>query len=294
METSVVLERAQQRGVSGRRRAWRMVRSRPLGLACLLVLATLSLAAALAPMVAPYGYDEADFLNRLKGPSTEHPFGTDNLGRDLLSRVLYGMRVSLFIAVGAVLLAESMALLIAVVTGYFGGWLDALVQRVIDIWLAVPVLVLLVSLVGVAGPGVITALLATGLLSVPASSRLLRSAVLGVRGEPYVEAARALGASHPRVLLVHIIPNITHLVVYSATIALGAVIMLVASLGFLGLGVPPPQPDLGGMLSGAGLQFMRRSPWLALWPGLAIMLIVFTVNIAGDTLRDLLDPRLRG
>ncbi len=271
-----------------------MARSRPLGLVSLVILSLLGLSAALAPVIAPYGYDEADFLYRLKGPSAAHPFGTDNLGRDLLSRVLYGMRVSLFIAAGAVLLAESLALLIAVVTGYFGGWLDAVVQRIIDIWLAVPVLVLLVSLVGVAGPGVRTALVATGLLSVPASSRLLRSAVLGVRAEPYVEAAHALGASHTRVLLIHIVPNIAYLVVYSSTIALGAVMMLVASLGFLGLGVPPPQPDLGGMLSGAGLQFMRRSPWLALWPGLAIMLIVFTVNIAGDTLRDLFDPRLRG
>lgn len=272
----------------------RLARTRPLGFACLLILVTFGVAAALAPVIAPYSYDETDFLARLEGPSRQHIFGTDNLGRDLFSRVLYGTQVSMAIAFGAVLLAKSLATLIAVVSGYFGGWLDKSIQRFVDIWLAIPALVLLISLLGVIGPGFWSMIILIGLVNVPGSSRLIRSVVVSVRSEMYMEAARSIGASNGRLLARYVLPNITHMIIYSATVTLGTVIILAASLGFLGYGVPPPRPDLGGMLSGAGLQFMRRAPWLAIWPGLAITMIVFAFNVFGDALRDLLDPRLRG
>ena len=272
----------------------RFARTKPLGFAGLLLLLVFALAALFAPVIAQYRYDENDFLARLQRPSGTHWFGTDNLGRDLFSRVLYGTQISMAIAFGAVLLSKSLATLIAVCSGFYGGWLDKIVQRFIDIWLSVPTLILLISLLGVIGSGFWPMLLVIGLTNVPGSSRLIRSVVVGVRGETYIEAARAIGASDGRILLRYVLPNILHIIVYSATVTLGGVIILAASLGFLGFGVPPPRPDLGGMLSGAGLQFMRRSPWLAVWPGLAITLIVFAFNVFGDALRDLLDPRLRG
>ncbi|MGE0542662.1 MAG: ABC transporter permease [Dehalococcoidia bacterium] len=272
----------------------RLARTKPLGFAGLVVLLVFGIAAALAPVIAPYSYEETDFLARLEGPSRQHIFGTDNLGRDLFSRVLYGTQVSMAIAFGAVLLAKTLATLIAIVSGYYGGWLDKTIQRFVDIWLAIPTLVLLISLLGVIGPGFWSMLILIGLANVPGSSRLIRSVVVSVRSEMYMEAARAIGASDGRVLLRYVLPNIVHIIIYSATVTLGTVIILAASLGFLGYGVPPPRPDLGGMLSGAGLQFMRRAPWLAIWPGLAITMIVFAFNVFGDALRDLLDPRLRG
>jgi peptide/nickel transport system permease protein len=276
------------------RRAYRLARSKPLGAAGLLILIVFGLAAVFAPQLAPYPYDETDFLARLAAPSGAHIFGTDNLGRDLFSRVLYGTRVSMAVAFGAVLLAKVFATLIAVLTGYYGGWLDKTVQRVIDIWLAIPTLVLLVSLLGVVGPSFWSVLVAIGLLYVPGSSRLIRSVVVSVRQEAYIDAARSVGASDTRLLFLYVLPNILPIIIYSATVSLGSVIIVAASLGFLGYGVPPPQPDLGAMLSGAGLQFMRRSPWMAIWPGMAITLIVFSFNVFGDALRDVIDPRLRG
>ncbi len=272
----------------------RFARTKPLGFGGLVLLIVFATAALFAPVIATYHYAETDFLARLQPPTRQHIFGTDNLGRDLFSRVLYGTQISMAIAFGAVLLSKSTATLIAVFSGYYGGWLDKIVQRFIDIWLSVPTLILLISLLGVIGSGFWPMLIVIGLTNVPGSSRLIRSVVVGVRSETYVEAAQAVGVSDGRILLRYILPNILHIIVYSATVTLGGVIVLAASLGFLGFGVPPPRPDLGGMLSGAGLQFMRRSPWLALWPGAAITLIVFAFNVFGDALRDLLDPRLRG
>lgn len=273
---------------------WRFARTKPLGFGGLALLLIFGLAAAFASVIAPYPYAETDFLARLQAPTSAHIFGTDNLGRDLFSRVLFGLQVSMAIAFGSVLLAKVLATLIAVISGFYGGWLDKVIQRFVDVWLAIPTLILLVSLLGVIGPGFWSMLIVIGLANVPGSARLIRSVVVSVRSEMYVDAARAVGTTDWRLLWSYILPNILHIIVYSATVTLGSVIILTASLGFLGYGVPPPRPDLGGMLSGAGLQFMRRSPWLALWPGLAITLIVFAFNVFGDALRDLLDPRLRG
>ena len=273
---------------------WGFARRKPLGFLGLSILAAFGFSAIFAGIVAPYGFAEADFTARLEGPSRAHVLGTDNLGRDLLSRVIYGTRVSFGMSFAAVLLAKSLATLVAVISGYWGGWFDKIFQRLIDVWIALPLLVILITLIGVLGQGATTLILVIGLGNAPGASRLVRSVVVQVREEPYVLAAESLGASDARIMLRHVLPNIAHIVIFSATVTLGSVILIVASLGFLGYGVPPPQPDLGAMLSGDGLEFMRRHWIMAFWPGVAITLIVFAFNVLGDALRDVLDPRLRG
>lgn len=277
---------------------WRAIstlaRRKPLGFVGFLILLIVGGAAALAPWVAPYGYQDTDLTARLTSPSSEHPFGTDNLGRDLLSRVIWGARISLGISFGAVVIAKGLATVIAVLSAFYGGWFDKIVQRFVDIWIALPTLIILVTLLGVLGANPWSLVIVIGLANAPHSSRLIRSVVLGVREEPYIEAARSLGMRDTRIMFLYILPNIAHMIIYSASVTLGSVILIVASLGFLGYGVPPPHPDLGAMLSGDGLTFMRRMPWMALWPGLVITLVVFAFNVFGDALRDLLDPRMRG
>lgn len=272
----------------------RLIIRKPLGFTGFVVLVLFGCAAIAAPILAPYGYAAADFGARLQGPSQQHLLGTDNLGRDLLSRLMYGAKVSFGISFGAVIVAKAVALVIALVSGYYGGWLDRVAQRFVDIWIAVPTLVLLLTVVAVVGASPLTLILIIGLAVAPGSSRVFRSVVIGIREAAYVEAALATGASSMRIMLIHLLPNMAYMVIYSMTVSLGSVILLVASLGFLGYGVPPPHPDLGAMLSGDGLSFMRRNPWMAVWPGLTITLAVFSFNVFGDALRDILDPRLRG
>lgn len=291
------LDGARPRG--GASPAWlrafgRFARRKPLGFAGLILLLTIGLSALFAPVIAPYGYADTDFTARLAPPSARHWFGTDNLGRDLFSRVLYGARVSLGISFAAVVLAKVLATAVALYTGYYGGWIDKIGQRFVDLALALPRLIILITLIGLLGASVSTMILLVGLTNAPASVRLIRSSVVAVREEPYIEAARALGATDRRIIFQHLLPNIFHIVMFSATVTLGAVILIVASLGFLGYGVPPPQPDLGAMLSGPGLTYMRQNPWMAVWPGVVITAVVFAFNVLGDALRDVLDPRLRG
>jgi peptide/nickel transport system permease protein len=271
-----------------------LARRKQLGFAGLVILVIIGGAALLAPLISPYPYQLTNFSARLEGPSAAHIFGTDNLGRDLFSRILYGAQVSFGISFAAVLLAKSVATTIAVVSGYYGGWFDKIAQRVVDIWLAVPALIVLVTLLGILGVSIGSLIVLVGLVNAPGASRLIRSVVVGVREEPYVEAARAVGAGDVRIMLRYILPNVMHIIIFSATVTLGSVILLVASLGFLGFGVPPPRPDLGAMLSGDGLTYMRRNPWMAVWPGVTITLVVFAFNVLGDALRDVLDPRMRG
>jgi len=271
-----------------------LARRKPLGFVGLMVLLIVGAAALLAPWIAPYPYQATNFADRLQAPSLHHLFGTDNLGRDLLSRTMYGARVSLGMSFASVVLAKSIATVIGVVSGYYGGTFDKLAQRVVDVWLAVPALVVLITLLGTIGASIGLIIVLVALINAPGSSRLIRSSVISVREEPYVEAARALGAGDARIMTFHVLPNVLHIVFFSATVTLGTAILLVASLGFLGYGVPPPQPDLGAMLSGSGLTYMRQNPWIAVWPGLAITLVVFSFNVLGDALRDVLDPRMRG
>jgi peptide/nickel transport system permease protein len=273
---------------------WTFVRRKPLGAAGGLVLAGMLALALLAGRVAPYSYDEADVFSRLKAPSKAHWLGTDNLGRDLLSRVMYGARVSMAVGFGGVVVGLLLGTAVGLVSGYFGGRLDLVLQRVVDAFMCFPLLLVALTIMALLGPGLGNVILTLGLVLGVRDSRVIRSTVLSVKAHLYLEAARALGAAHAAMIGRHVLPNILAPIIILGTVNLGAIILTEAALSFLGFGVPPPRPSWGGMLSGAGLVHMLRAPWLALWPGVALSLAVFGANMLGDALRDLLDPRLRG
>ena len=271
-----------------------LLRRKPLGaLGGVLLLVMVGLA-FFGGWVAPYGYDDADVFSRLRPASGSHWLGTDNLGRDLLSRIIHGARVSMAVGFGGVALGLAGATLVGLLSGYFGGRVDILVQRVVDAFMCFPLLLVALTIMALLGPGLVNVILTLGLVLAVRDSRVIRSAVLTVKTNLYVESARALGAGHGAMIARHIFPNIMAPIIILATVNLGAVILIEAALSFLGFGVPPPHPSWGGMLSGAGLVHMLRAPWLALWPGVALSLAVFGANMLGDALRDVLDPRLRG
>jgi len=272
----------------------RFARRKPLGaLGGILVVAML-LMAGFAERIAPYGYDESVRGARMKAPGAAHWLGTDNLSRDMWSRIVYGARVSITVGFLTVLLSTVVATAIGVSSGYFGGPFDIVVQRVVDAWMSFPYLIIVLSVMSVLGPGLLNVVLSISVIAAAINSRVIRGATLSVAQNAYVEAARALGCGHPRILLRHILPNVMPTVIILATIGLGAVILAESALSFLGFGVPPPYPSWGAMLSGSGRTYMFRAPWMAIWPGVAISLAVFGFNMLGDALRDVLDPRLRG
>src|SRR5215467_2291384 len=273
---------------------WRLVKEKPLGAFGGVIVVGLLLCAAFAPWIAPYNYDETNVRQRLKPPGSQFYLGTDNLGRDLFSRIVYGARVSVTVGFGAVSIGISLATMVGVASGYFAGKFDVLVQRLVDSWQSFPPLVVAISVMAVLGPGLLNVILLLGLLSAANGSRIIRSAALSIKENQFVEAARAVGANHLRIILRYILPNVMAPIIIIATINLGFTILAEAALSFLGLGVPPPYPSWGEMLSGSGRSYMYKAPWMALWPGVAISLAVFGFNMLGDALRDLLDPRLRG
>jgi peptide/nickel transport system permease protein len=267
---------------------------KPLGALGGLMLAAMLALALGADVLAPYGYDEADMFARLKPSSASHWLGTDNLGRDLLSRVIYGARVSMLVGFGGVAFGLAGATVVGLVSGYFGGRVDMALQRIVDAFMCFPLLLVALTIMALLGPGLGNVVATLGLVLAVRDSRVIRGAVLTVKQHLYVEAARALGVGHPGMIWRHVLPNIIAPIIILATVNLGAVILIEAALSFLGFGVPPPRPSWGGMLSGAGLVHMLRAPWLALWPGVALSVTVFGANMLGDALRDVLDPRLRG
>ena len=273
---------------------WQFCRHKPLGAFGGLIVLVLLLLALFAPWIAPYSYDETIPGARMKAPGAQFWMGTDNLGRDVFSRVVYGAGVSVTVGFGAVLLANVFATLIGITSGYFGGAYDICVQRVVDAWQSFPFLVVILSMMAVLGPGLLNLVLALGVLGAAAGSRVIRGTTISVMQNTYVEAARALGAGHLRIMLRYVLPNVAATIIILATIGLGAAILAESALSFLGFGVPPPYPSWGAMLSGSGRSFMYRAPWMAIWPGAAISLAVFGFNMLGDALRDVLDPRLRG
>ena len=273
---------------------WQFTKRKPLGALGGVIVLGLLMMAIFAPWIAPYKYDETIAGARMKAPGTQFWMGTDNLGRDVFSRVVYGASVSVTVGFGAVLLANVLAALVGVTSGYFGGAYDICVQRVVDAWQSFPFLVVILSMMAVLGPGMLNLILALGVLGAAAGSRVIRGATISVMQNTYVEAARALGAGHLRIMLRYLLPNVAATIIILATIGLGAAILAESALSFLGFGVPPPYPSWGAMLSGSGRSFMYRAPWMAIWPGAAISLAVFGFNMLGDALRDVLDPRLRG
>ncbi len=272
----------------------RLFREKPLGAAGAVIFLLFLLCGVFADVLAPYGINEINPVNRMKPPSAAFPLGTDYLGRDLLSRILYGAQLSVIIGFCAAGLATAISVLIGVVSGYIGGRLDLVTQRFVDAWQSFPGLVVLIVAVAVLGPGMPQVIGILALLYGIAGSRIVRSAVVSVRENMYVHAAQSIGAGTPRILWRHILPNVMPVVIVLFTSRVGATILAEAGLSFLGLGVPPPVPTWGGMLSGSGRAYMYQGPWLALAPGLALTIVVYSVNMFGDALRDLLDPRMRG
>lgn len=265
---------------------------KPLGAIGAVIIVALLVMAVFADRIAPYSYD--DSIARMKPPSIRFWMGTDNLGRDVWSRVVYGARISVTVGFATVALATVMATTIGVSSAYLRGTYDIIVQRVVDAWMSFPALVIVLSMLAALGPGLLNLILALSILGAASASRVVRGATLSAMENPFIEAARGLGAGHTRILFRHVVPNILATVIILATIGLGNVILAESALSFLGFGVPPPYPSWGGMLAGSGRTFMFYAPWMALFPGAAISLAVFGFNMLGDALRDVLDPRLRG
>lgn len=272
----------------------RLFREKPLGAAGAVVFVLFLFCGAFADVLAPYGMNQIAPLNRLKPPSWAFPFGTDNLGRDMLSRCLYGAQLSVIIGFCAAGIATFISVVLGIVSGYLGGKFDLVLQRFVDAWMSFPDLIILIVVVSVVGPGMPQIIVTLGLLLGIAGSRIIRGAVVSVRENMYVHAAQSTGASTFRILWRHILPNVMAPVIVLFTTRVGTVILAESGLSFLGLGVPPPAPTWGGLLSGSGRTFMLQGPWLALAPGLCLTVVVYATNMFGDALRDLLDPRMRG
>jgi peptide/nickel transport system permease protein len=281
-------------GAFGRVHAlWTTIRRKPLGAVSAAVIGALVLTAVFADVLAPFDPMETHPEIRLQAPSRVHPFGTDDIGRDVLSRVIHGSRISLWVGLLAVGIGTVAGMIIGLLCGYCEGRLDLILQRVMDAVQAIPGLVLALAIVSVLKPSTTNAMLAIAIVIIPGNSRIVRGAVLSTKQNRYVEAAQAIGCRHPRIILGHILPNVTAPILVIASIWLGNAILIEATLSFLGLGTQPPTPSWGLMLSSTGRAFMEQAPWLAIFPGLAISLAVLGFNLFGDTLRDAWDPKLR-
>jgi ABC-type dipeptide/oligopeptide/nickel transport system permease subunit len=273
---------------------WYTWRRKKVGLASLIFVALLVVLAILAPVLQTHDPVRNDLRAVLVGPSVDHYFGTDPNGRDVFSRLVGGARVSIFVGFAAVGFGITAAVLIGVISGFAGGAADYIIQRIMDAVMAIPGLILLLAVVSVLEPSLTNLVIALCIFVVPGTVRVVRGEVLVARQYDYVDAARALGASTQRMMFRHILPNVMAPILIIASVTVGQAILIEASLGFLGLGIPPPDPTWGNMLSGANRRYMVDAPWLVIAPGLAISLTVLSFNMLGDALRDILDPRMRG
>ncbi|MCL1948549.1 MAG: ABC transporter permease [Turicibacter sp.] len=272
--------------------AWKSLRRNKAAMIGLFVIVLLIITAIFAEQIAPFGYDDQNLVNRLQPPSAEHIFGTDNFGRDIFSRIVYGSRVSLqvgFIAVGIGAIAGGA---LGAIAGFYGRHADNIIMRIMDILLAIPGILLAISIVASLGPGLTNVMIAVGIGAIPGYARIVRASVLIVRDQEFVEAARSVGTSDFRIVMKHIIPNSLAPIIVQATLGVAGAILSAAGLSFIGLGIQPPAPEWGAMLS-EGRQFLRDNPHVTTFPGLAIMVVIFALNLFGDGLRDALDPRLK-
>jgi peptide/nickel transport system permease protein len=271
----------------------RFARQRTLGALGALFIVLLAVVAALAPVLATHNPLANDYGAMLSPPSRQHWLGTDAHGRDVLSRILYGSRTALLVGLGASVLGATLGAVVGVTSAYFGGRFDLVLQRVMDVFLSLPLIILALAVVVILGTGALNVILAIVVPMVPRCALVVRSSALAIREMPYVDAARAAGYGHARIIVRHMLPNVMAPYLIMLTAFLGQAILLEASLSFLGLGVQEPTAAWGLMLRGAAVEFAETAPWMALFPGLAISLAVFAFNLFGDSLRDALDPRLR-
>jgi len=265
---------------------------KPGAFAGLLVIAVFLVVAVFAPLIAPYPPTKLIYTAIQQPPSIQHLFGTDDLGRDVLSRVIYGARISMEVGVIAVAIAMTVGSMLGLFAGFLGGWTDTIIMRGMDIMLAFPGILLAIAIVAILGPSLANTMIAVGISAIPVYARTVRSAALTVLGNDYIQAARALGASPLRVAIRYVLPNVTAPITVLATVGIATSILTAAGLSYLGLGAQPPTPEWGAMLSEARA-YLRAAWWMATFPGVAIMVVVLAFNLLGDGLRDLLDPRLR-
>jgi peptide/nickel transport system permease protein len=271
-----------------------LLRKQPLGAAGLLVVLAMIFASLFAPWLTPYHPEYNDFAAMLTPPNLDYILGTDEFGRDILTRILYGAQTALFVGFVSAFVGSTVGLVLGVGSAYFGGKIDLFFQRVMDVFMAFPLIILALAVVAALGPGTQNVIIAITLPFIPQCARVVRSNALAIREIPYVDAARALGFGHARIILRHMVPNVLapYLILFTAFV--GQAILLEASLSYLGLGVQEPTPAWGLMLQGGAEEYAESAPWVAIWPGVAISIAVFGFNLFGDALRDVLDPRLRG
>ncbi|QWU17167.1 peptide/nickel transport system permease protein [Paenibacillus sophorae] len=286
-------EAASAEKVSGPwRDAWKAFRKNKTAMLGLGIIVFFILIAALAPLIAPHDYKEQVLMDRLKAPSADHWFGTDDLGRDMFTRIIYGARISLWVGFFSVIGSIIVGTLLGVLAGFYGRWIDMLISRLFDILLAFPSILLAIAIVAILGPSLQNALYAIAIVNIPTYGRLVRAKVLSLKSEEYITAARAIGMKNTRILLTHILPNSLTPIIVQGTLGIATAIIEAAALGFLGLGAQPPEPEWGKMLSDSR-QFIQKAPWTVVFPGLSIMLTVLGFNLMGDGLRDVLDPRMK-
>lgn len=273
---------------------FRLAKKKYLGTISFFVILALALTALFAPVIAPYDPIGVDTDIALQGPNLAHPFGTDELGRDIFSRIVYGSRVSLAVSFGAVGLSFWLGIMVGLTSAYFAGKYDMIMQRMMDGLLSFPSLVLAMVIVATLGQSLTNVILAIAIHPIATRGRVMRGTALSIMQNQYVDAARAMGASDTRIMMSHILPNCWAPMIVLVSIALGGAILAESSLSFLGLGPPPPNPTWGSMLSGSARTYMSSAPWMAIAPGLSITVVVLAFNLLGDAVRDIMDPRLRG
>ncbi|WLR42690.1 ABC transporter permease [Bacillus carboniphilus] len=272
--------------------AWNTFKNNRLAICGLVIVLFFLVIGILAPVIAPYSYEEQTLSNRLQPPSADHWFGTDDFGRDILTRVIYGARISLRVGFFSVLGSAIIGSLLGIIAGYYGGWVDQIISRIFDILLAFPSILLAIAIVAILGASLQNALIAIAIINIPNFGRLVRSKVLSVKQEEYIMAAKAVGMRDSRILFQHILPNSMTPIIVQSSLAIATAILEAAALGFLGLGAQPPEPEWGRMLADAKT-FLVQAPWTLFFPGLAIVFTVLGFNLMGDGLRDALDPKMK-
>ena len=270
-----------------------LIKKKPLGALGFFITILLFFVGLFADYLAPYGINELHMSDRLLAPSTSYWLGTDNLGRDIFSRVIYGARVSLVVGLSVSIIATVISISLGMLSAYIGGKFDLIIQRFVDGFMCIPILIIIMVVISMLGQGLIQLIVIMGFSFGISGSRYSRGFALTIIQNTYIESAKAIGCSTSRILIFHVLPNILPLIIVGFTVLLPGVILMEAGLSFLGYGIPPPEPSWGGMLSGTNRSYMFLAPWMVIWPGFALSLVVFGTHMFGDAMRDLLDPRLK-